>query len=268
LPDNARVKRLKKKKAVASPAEEGAAESRAFLEALVPLMVEAGHSPKRLVAEFREICGRMKEPARAWDPADLAYVADLPHVLSHWHTDEHYTDAQGAPRRLPLRGPGPSLTELIERVYPGGDPTPVVRALVRTRAVRERRGSFEPLARNVLFSERTHARRHGLMSALELLRTVARNCSDTRRGPPLLHQTAINSWYPERKLPELHERAKRQGGEALWEFDRFMRRREPRRGSKEPVRRVGLCIFAIEGPVGPPVRWPNPPKARRARHKR
>ena len=262
------MKRLRKKKAVASPAEEGAAESRAFLEALVPLMVEAGHSPKRLVAEFREICGRMKEPARAWDPADLAYVADLPHVLSHWHADEHYTDAQGAPRRLPLRGPGPSLTELIERVYPGGDPTPVVRALVRTRAVRERRGSFEPLARNVLFSERTHARRHGLMSALELLRTVARNCSDTRRGPPLLHQTAINSWYPERKLPELHERAKRQGGEALWEFDRFMRRREPRRGSKEPVRRVGLCIFAIEGPVGPPVRWPNPPKARRARPKR
>jgi len=262
------VKRLRKKKAVASPAEEGAAESRAFLEALVPLMVEAGHSPKRLVAEFREICGRMKEPARAWDPADLAYVADLPHVLSHWHADEHYTDAQGAPRRLPLRGPGPSLTELIERVYPGGDPTPVVRALVRTRAVRERRGSFEPLARNVLFSERTHARRHGLMSALELLRTVARNCSDTRRGPPLLHQTAINSWYPERKLPELHERAKRQGGEALWEFDRFMRRREPRRGSKEPVRRVGLCIFAIEGPIGPPVRWPNPPKARRARPKR
>lgn len=262
------MKRLRKKKAVASPAEEGAAESRAFLEALVPLMVEAGHSPKRLVAEFREICGRMKEPARAWDPADLAYVADLPHVLSHWHADEHYTDAQGAPRRLPLRGPGPSLTELIERVYPGGDPTPVVRALVRTRAVRERRGSFEPLARNVLFSERTHARRHGLMSALELLRTVARNCSDTRRGPPLLHQTAINSWYPERKLPELHERAKRQGGEALWEFDRFMRRREPRRGSKEPVRRVGLCIFAIEGPIGPPVRWPNPPKARRARPKR
>jgi len=268
LPEHARVKRLRKKKAVASPAEEGAAESRAFLEALVPLMVEAGHSPKRLVAEFREICGRMKEPARAWDPADLAYVADLPHVLSHWHADEHYTDAQGAPRRLPLRGPGPSLTELIERVYPGVDPTPVVRALVRTRAVRERRGSFEPLARNVLFSERTHARRHGLMSALELLRTVARNCSDTRRGPPLLHQTAINSWYPERKLPELHERAKRQGGEALWEFDRFMRRRETRRGSKEPVRRVGLCIFAIEGPVGPPVRWPNPPKARRARPKR
>lgn len=262
------MKRLKKKKAAGSPTEEGAAESRAFLEALVPLMVEAGHSPKRLVAEFREICGRMKEPARAWDPADLAYVADLPHVLSHWHTDEHYTDAQGAPRRLPLRGPGPSLTALIERVYPGGDPTPVVRALVRTRAVRERRGSFEPLARNVLFSERTHARRHGLMSALELLRTVARNCSDSRRGPALLHQTAINSWYPERKLPELHERAKRQGGEALWEFDRFMRRREPRRGSKEPVRRVGLCIFAIEGPVGPPVRWPNPPKARRARPKR
>ena len=115
------MKRSKKNKAVAHRAEAGAAESRAFLEALVPLMVEAGHSPKRLVAEFREICGRMKEPVREWDPTDLAYVADLPHVLSHWYTDEHYTDAQGAPRRLPLRGPGPSLTELIERVGRVGD---------------------------------------------------------------------------------------------------------------------------------------------------
>jgi hypothetical protein len=239
-----------------------------LLEALVPLMIEAGHSPKRLIAEFREICGRMKEPEREWDPTDLAYVADLPHVLSHWYTDEHYTDAQGAPRPLPLQGRGPSLTALIERVYPGGDPTRVVHALLGTRAVRERDGSFEPLARNVLFIERTHARRHGLLSVLELLRTVARNCSTSRRGPPLLHQTAINSWFPERYLPELHERAKRQGGETLLEFDRFMRRREPPRGSKEPVRRVGLCVFAIEGPVGPPVRWPNPRQARRARHKR
>jgi hypothetical protein len=252
------MKRQKKDMARRRAACARTAESREFLKALVPLMVAAGHSPKRLVAEFRSICARMKEPMRKWDPADLAYVADLPHVLSHWHTDEHYTDAQGAPRPLPLRGPGPSLTALIERVYPGGDPDLVVQALVRTRAVRKRKGVFEPLARNVLFIERIYARHHALLSVFELLRTVTRNCARGRRGPPLLHQTAINSWYPERYLPEFHERAKRQAGEALWEFDRFMRRREPPRGSKEPVRRVGLCIFAIEGPVGPPVRWPNP----------
>ena len=249
------MKRRKKSKAAARPARAGAADSREFLEELVPLMVEAGHSPKRLLAEFSDICARMKEPAREWDPADLAYVADLPHVLSHWHTDDNYTDAEGKPRPLTLRGPGPSLTALIERVYPGGDADPVVEALLRTRAVRERDGSFEPLARNVLFIERTHARRHGLLSVFELLRTVARNCSGGRRGAPLLHQTAINSWIPERYLPEVHERLKRQAGELLWEFDRFMRRREARRGRSEPVRRVGLGIFAIEDPVRPPVRW-------------
>jgi hypothetical protein len=249
------MKRRKKTKAANRPALGAAAESREFLEALVPLMVEAGHSPKRLVAEFKEICGRMNEPARKWDPADLAYVADLPHVLSHWHTDEQYNDRKGKPRALPLRGPGPSLSALIERVYPGGDPDPVVRALVRTRAVRERDGYFEPIAHNVLYIERTHARHHALLSVFELLRTVTRNCAAGRRGPPLLHQTAINPWVPERYLPELHERLKRQAAELLWEFDRFMRRRESTRRRSEPVRRVGLGIYAIEDRAGPPVRW-------------
>jgi hypothetical protein len=132
--------------------------------------------------------------------------------------------------------------------------------------VRECNGSFEPLTRNVLF-ERTLARRHGLLSVFELLRTVARNCAGGRRGAPLLHQTAINSWYPERYLPELHAYLKRQSGETLWDCDRFMRRREPPHGSAEPVRRVGLCIFAIEDRAGPPVRWANRRPARPRRRK-
>ena len=240
--------------------------SREFLDALVPLMVSAGHSPKRLRAEFKSICDRMKEPAHEWDPADFAYVADLPHVLSHWYTDPKYTDSRGAPRPLCLRGPEPSLSALVKRVYPGADPGPVVAALLRTRAVRKREGLFEPLARQVLFLERAHARQHALLSVFELLRTVTRNCARRRHAPPLLLQTAINPWYPERCLPELHKRLKRYAAELLWELDRFMRRRETTRAKSEPVRRVGVGIFAIEDRAGPQVRWTQSratPRARR-----
>ncbi len=240
------------------------ADSREFLEALVPLMVSAGHSPKRLLAEFKAISDRMKEPAREWDPADLAYVADLPHVLSHWYSDEEYTNKAGAPRPLPLRGSGPSLNALISRVYPGAQPAPIVQVLVRTKVVRERQGYYEPLGRPVLF-ERTLARRHALLSVFELLRTVTRNCAAGRRGPLLLHQTAINPSLPERDLPEFHERLKRQAPDFLWGFDRFMRRRELERKSSEPVRRVGLGIYAIEERPGPPVRWRPPRNTSHAR---
>jgi hypothetical protein len=227
-------------------------------------MVSAGHSPKRLLAEFKIVCARMKEPARKWDPADLAYVADLPHVLSHWHMDAEYTNTEGAPRPLRLRSTGPSLAALIKRVYPDAAAAPVVRALVRARAVRENKGYYEPLARRVLYLERTHARHHALLSVYELLRTVTRNCASGRRGPPLLHQTAINPWFPERYLPELHERAKRLAAELLWELDRFMRRREITRKGSEPVRRVGLGVYAIEDRPGPTVRWTHARKPSRA----
>jgi hypothetical protein len=252
------MKRQKKKLSRRPSMLPRPSDSAEFLEALVPLMVSAGHSPKRLLAEFKLICGRMKEPAREWDPADLAYVADLPHVLSHWYTDAEYLDSEGAPRPLRLRSSGPSLTALIKRVYPDAQPAPVVQALVSARAVREQAGLYEPFAHRVLYLEKTYAHQHALLSVFELLRTVTRNCAGGRRGPPLLHQTAINSWVPERYLPELHKRLKRQAGEILWEFDRFMRRRESTRKKSEPVRRVGLGIYAIEERAGPPVRWTQP----------
>jgi hypothetical protein len=260
------MKRQKKKLSRRRMTRLKSSASREFLDALVPLMVSAGHSPKRLLAEFKSICDRMKEPAHEWDPADFAYVADLPHVLSHWYTDPEYTDSQGTPRPLRLRGPGPSLTTLVKRVYPGANPAPVVAALLRSRAVREQDRLFEPLSRHMLFLEHAHARQSALLSVFELLRTVTRNCARRRRGPPLLHQTAINPWFPERYLPELHERLKRYAAELLWELDRFMRRRETTRARSEPVRRVGVGIFAIEDRAGPPVRWTQSratPRARR-----
>jgi hypothetical protein len=249
------MKRQKKRLSRRRSIRTRPSDSAEFLEALVPLMVSAGHSPTRLIAEFEAICDRMKEPTREWDPADLAYVADLPHVLSHWYTDAEYLNSKGAPRPLRLRSSGPSLTALIKRVYPDAQPAPVVRALVRARAVREQAGVYEPLAHRVLYLEKAYAHQHALLSVFELLRTVTRNCAGGRRGPPLLHQTAINSWFPERYLPELHKRLKRQAAEVLWEFDRFMRRRESTRKKAEPVRRVGLGIYAIEERAGPPVRW-------------
>jgi len=252
------MKRQKKKLSRRRSMRARPSDSAEFLEALVPLMVSAGHSPKRLLAEFKVICGRMKEPAREWDPADLAYVADLPHVLSHWYTDAEYLNSEGAPRPLRLRGSGPSLTALIKRVYPDAQPAPVVQALVRARAVREQAGVYEPLAHRMLYLEKTYARHHALLSVFELLRTVTRNCAGGRRGPPLLHRTAINSWYPERNIPELHEYLKRHSAETLWALDRFMRRRESTRRKGEPVRRVGLGIYAIEERAGPPVRWTQP----------
>jgi hypothetical protein len=71
--------------------------SRECLERLARILVSTGHSPRALAREFRDICGQLKEPARRWDAAQLGYLWDLPHVISHWHSDPQYMDASGKP---------------------------------------------------------------------------------------------------------------------------------------------------------------------------
>src|SRR5579862_8643282 len=116
-------------------AESGIGYSREFLERLARILVRSGHSPQKLTREFREICAQLKEPVRRWNPAHLNYLADLPHVIAHWHADPQYLDSKGDPVSLALRARGPSLTGLIEQVLPGADPRVVVQSLIELRGI-------------------------------------------------------------------------------------------------------------------------------------
>src|SRR5882762_5152313 len=86
------------------PKRGGESYSREFLERLARILVHSGHSPQGLMREFRTICSDLKEPARRWDPSHLGYLADIPHVITHWHADPQYLDSRGQPVPLPLRG--------------------------------------------------------------------------------------------------------------------------------------------------------------------
>ena len=81
----------------------GASGAREFLERLARILVRCGHSPSALPREFQRICDELNEPKRQWDPAELDYLADLPHVIAYWHGDPQYLDSRGAPLSLPLK---------------------------------------------------------------------------------------------------------------------------------------------------------------------
>src|SRR5580658_4190058 len=87
------------------PIGGGIGYSREFLERLAQILVHSGHSPKKLAREFREICDGLKEPAHAWDPAYLNYLADLPHVPHLWHATSHSAHSHAPPLSLPINSP-------------------------------------------------------------------------------------------------------------------------------------------------------------------
>jgi hypothetical protein len=67
------------------------------LSRLARILVRCGHSPNDLVSELREICRTLRVPRRRWDPTQLNFISDLPHVIARWHSDPRYkrADFQG-----------------------------------------------------------------------------------------------------------------------------------------------------------------------------
>jgi len=224
------------------------AYSREFLQRLARILVHSGHSPRKLVQEFAQVCKPLKEPKQPWDPARLTFVADLPHVMAHWHADPQYLDAQGTPIALPLRGQGPSLAELIARVLPRAPAAEVVNALLALRAIRRQGTRYRPTNRYLAFNhQRASALAHGLTALLGMLRTVEHNVSKPA-SQRLLERAAINPNFPVDALPLFHQRLKRLAADFLWSVDGDMHRKE-RRSRSSRTTRVGVGVFAFEDPL-------------------
>jgi len=222
--------------------------SRELLRLMARVLTLTGHSPGRLASQFHSICRGLKEPKHPWDPFSLHFVWDLPHVMARWHSDPQYLDSRGSPLALPLKGPGPSVTALIERVLPDADAEAVVEALRQVDGIRRRGGRYRPTGRHLaLQHQRVIGWLHGLTLLLGLLRTVERNIAHPE-GATLLERAAINPRFPVRYLPEMHQRFKDRATTFLWQTDGEMRKRE-RPSDPGEIVRLGLGIFAFEDPL-------------------
>jgi hypothetical protein len=229
------------------PSGMGIGYSREFLEHLAGILVDAGHSPKKLAREFREICQMLPEPARHWDPAELNYLADLPHVIACWQDDPQFLDGKGDPLALPVRSKGPCLVSLIARALPNEEPGAVIESLLRTRGIRRRRGLYLPTGRQLLYRPQS-GRIHGLMSLLGILRTIRHNVSSAGSTARIIERTAVNPRFPVRALPMFHRWLKGFASKFLWDADGNMRRREWE-SLAGPTLRLGVGVFAFEDPV-------------------
>jgi hypothetical protein len=229
------------------PSGTGIAYSREFLEHLARILVDAGHSPKKLAREFRDVCSTLPEPIRRWNPAELRYLPDIARVNSCWHTDPQFLDSKGDPIPLPLKSTGPSLVALVARALPKEEPGAVIDSLLRERGIRRRAGLYLPTDRQLLYRPQS-ARIHGLVSLLGMLRTLEHNVSVTAASARLVERTAVSAQFPVRALPMFHRWLKGFASQVLWEADGTMRRRAWT-SLPGPTIRLGVSLFAFEDPV-------------------
>lgn len=222
--------------------------ARELLALMARVLTLTGHSPKDLARQFHFVCRRLEEPKHPWDPSSLYFVWDLPHVMAHWHSDPQYLDSRGAPLALPLKGPGPSVTSLVARALPHGEPDAVIEALRQVKGIRRHGARYRPAGRQLAAQhQRVMGWLHGLTALLGLLRTVEHNIAHPN-GDTLLERAAVNPRFPLRYLPEIHRRFKDRATTFLWQIDGEMRKRERPSDPAEGVR-LGVGIFAFEDPL-------------------
>jgi hypothetical protein len=215
------------------------------LSRLARILVRCGHSPQDLVSALREICGSLKVPRRGWDPAQLGFVSDLPHVIALWHSDPRYLDARGEPAALPLRGRGRSLTGLIKWALPGEDPRAALQALEDTGGLGRRGARYVPTGRHLWLREDS-GRVHSANALLRMLRTVERNLAGAANSA-IFERAATNPRFPVAKLPAFHRDMSARAEHFLVAIDGNMRRQEART-SGGPRTRVGVEVFDFEDP--------------------
>lgn len=222
--------------------------SHAVLTESANILVKAGHSPKELIEEFRQICSDIPEPSHPFDPRCIVYVEGLPHIIAHWFSDPAYVDDYGKPLPLRLRARGPCLADLIFRVLPGHDPEKVAESLVGIQAVRRRGGTYIPVDRRVsMIKHNRSAQIHRLASLIGMLRALQDGSSDVDDSTALLERADANPHIPVRMLPVVSRRIRREIEALLWKLGGYLRRCEVEPGS-EPTTRVGVGAYAYEDP--------------------
>lgn len=220
-----------------------------ILKASATILVKTGHSPKELRRIFGNISRTLEEPTHAFDPRVIPYVASLSHIVAHWYSDPAYRAADGQPLKIPLRGRGPCLADLIRRLFPGQDAAVVARSLLRANAIQRRGRLYFPTDRCVAFTRdlwSVHV--HGLMSLAGILRTVQYNISSGDPKSTHLERSAVNLCVPVRALPEIHRRIKRDITAVLWKLDGYLRSWEVEPGT-EATTRLGVGAYAFEDPI-------------------
>lgn len=218
--------------------------ARTCLALLARILVSAGHSPRRLAREFAEICRGLEEPKHRFDPNDLAYFGDLPHVISRWYNDPKYLDGEGEPHLLPMWGEGPSLSALIARVFPAQDPVAVAESLIQLGAVRQRGALYEAVSRHCILSDAA-ARLHVLSTLQGFLRTVDHNVAGGE--PKLFERTVMNPSFPVSALPAFYRWLNEFGDSVAKVLDREMER-HAEAVTEGPKIRVAVATFAFENP--------------------
>ena len=192
---------------------------------------------------------RQRDLLQQETPVGKGKTTDATRVLSGWHQDPDYLDADSNPQQIPETGPAPSFATLCQRY--GGDiaTQTMLKELVKTHAV-NRTGDGNVVAISRFYRPAVHDEenlRWAVSLTKDLVETMNNNVflDDTRVAR--FGRKADNERIPRSAVPEFRQYLADRGQAFLEEIDDWLTAHVKSDGSatKDCVR-IGVGMFAIE----------------------
>jgi hypothetical protein len=185
-------------------------------------------------------------------PPDRLYASKASRILSAWHQESAFLDADGRPLPLPLTGDKATFVALL-RFCGAGDvrPPTVMRELLAAGAIRKREdGRLEVLQRNYIpkATDEQLIRLWGTVLT-DVANTYVHNMTRTARTPPRFERAAKNERIPLAVQPAFREFLEREGQAFLERVDAWLTENEANDGESDPgapTTRMGAGVYQIE----------------------
>jgi hypothetical protein len=221
------------------------------IERFTRVLAHCGGAPRDLAAAFEAACHRIPPAAAVGAEGATPEMSDASHVLTIWYSDPQYTNPDGVPSAVPLRGTAPSLEALVRSVDPKLKVEVVLRYLLRVRALRREGRRYAPRSRSLaLRGTGGPTNFRNLRGLTAMLRTLEHNGRPKRLARGWFEVFAENPRFPAEARAAFDTRLDRLGMEFLQAIDADMHRRELARKPSEATVRIGVGVYRFEDEVG------------------
>ena len=180
-------------------------------------------------------------------------TTDATRVLSGWHQDPEFVDANGTPIELPMDGLQDSFKALMKRY--GGDipPTAMAKELLAAESmIKTGSGTYRAISRYYMPTELNTELLEIAGSALQdLATTVQHNLTRDANTISRFRGSATNETIDRKAIPEFKEFMEKEGQAFLEKMDDWLSSHQETQADNadsEPVR-LGAGLFAIENPI-------------------
>ncbi len=183
-------------------------------------------------------------------------------VLSGWYQDPEFTDAEGAPRVLPLNGKRRSFAALVLRYSGDIPPRAILEELRRVRCVEvDDDDRVHVLSRAYVPVKGDPEGLRILGTALhDLAATLDFNLDPDKKARRRFQRSVFARWLPVESVPVFRRMAAEQAAEVLKSLDSWLQAQEADPKSGKPVTRSGVGVYYFEDdPAASP-----PPDKRKA----